>query len=318
MIVFPIVLLLGQAEIATPVPAFWPFTRGTTDFSARYFVLPEPPQSLADVDFGADPDATGKLETLRWPEGQDPFWEGGPADDFAAHFAATLVVEEAGSYSFHLTSDDGSALVLDGTRVIDNDGLHPMIEQSAAVSLAPGRHEVEVLYMEQGGSQGLTFDWAGPDTRGARIPVGAPAAAAPEGEAAPTAAEIAPTVTEAPPAEAVADVSWIETVPHSAAAEGCGFTARFFALSKLPLWLADVDFAAPPDHAATVASLEWPLSAASFWSDGPADGFAAHFATALRVETPGAYSFHLVSDDGSALLVDGAPVIVNDGAHEGH
>lgn len=319
MIVVPVFLFIGYAEIDMPVPAFWPFTRGgEAGFSARYFVLPEPAQGLDEVDFDAAPDATAELETLSWADGEDAFWDGGPVDNFAAAFAATLEIEEAGSYTFHLTSDDGSAMVLDGSRIIDNDGIHPMIEQSASVTLEAGEHEVEILYLEQAGRQGLAFDWTGPDTGGVRIPVGAPApdAEAPaQGAVAPTPGASEGAVAEATPGPAP-DLSWLGALPQLDAAPGCGFVARFFVLpSALPWQLSEIDFGAVPVDTATVASLDWPLGNDPYWSGGPADGFAAHFGAALQVETPGSYSFHLASDDGSALVVDGAPAIVNDGAH---
>jgi hypothetical protein len=43
---------------------------------------------------------------------------------FGVDLQGAFVVEEPGVYTFRLTSDDGSKLVIDGTQVIDNDGFH--------------------------------------------------------------------------------------------------------------------------------------------------------------------------------------------------
>jgi mono/diheme cytochrome c family protein len=45
------------------------------------------------------------------------------------------------------------------------------------------------------------------------------------------------------------------------------------------------------------------------------DGYAIRFETQLELSSEGTYRFELVSDDGSALEIDGKPVVVNDGVH---
>lgn len=108
------------------------------------------------------------MDALDIASGAEPFWPGGPADNFAALFAATLRIEAPGRYTFYLASDDGSALYLDGVRVIDVDGVHPAFEQRGERELSAGAHALEVRYFEQIGDQALLLEWAGPDTEGAR------------------------------------------------------------------------------------------------------------------------------------------------------
>ena len=45
------------------------------------------------------------------------------------------------------------------------------------------------------------------------------------------------------------------------------------------------------------------------------ENFAVRFRGALAVDTPGRYTFWLLSDDGSKLYINGVPVIDNDGLH---
>ena len=96
----------------------------------------------------------------------DPFWQGGAADNFAARYTGALVVETAGQYTLYLTSDDGSALYLDGAQVIDNDGLHGNVTRQVTLDLEAGQHPLEVFYFERTGAQTLELEWQGPDTGG--------------------------------------------------------------------------------------------------------------------------------------------------------
>ena len=79
-------------------------------------------------------------------------------DFFAIRFVSYINVA-GGDYTFHLASDDGSALFIDGAQVVDNDGLHALEERSGAATLAPGWHKVEVQYLEAKGGQELYLDW---------------------------------------------------------------------------------------------------------------------------------------------------------------
>ena len=83
-------------------------------------------------------------------------------DRFASRHTGYLHVETAGSYTFYLSSDDGSKLWVDGFLVIDNDGLHGMREYSAVRTLAAGDHAVRVDFFDSTCAAGLMLSWAGP------------------------------------------------------------------------------------------------------------------------------------------------------------
>ena len=59
------------------------------------------------------------------------------SEHVALVFTGLLRVPRRGVYSFHLASDDGSRLHLGDTLLIDNDGLHGVIEKSAHAPLSP-------------------------------------------------------------------------------------------------------------------------------------------------------------------------------------
>ena len=61
------------------------------------------------------------------------------------------------------TSNDGSRLLIGNTVVVDNDGLHSMMERSGSIGLKAGRHAITVLYFHGDGPfEGLEVRWQGP------------------------------------------------------------------------------------------------------------------------------------------------------------
>ncbi len=133
-----------------------------------YFILPGMVASLSAIDFDATPYGTGSVDSLNFVNGFDPFWDGGPGDLFAVRYTGNLNVEEAGTYTLYLSSDDGSMLYIDGEPVIDNDGLHGTEEQRVTLELMAGAHEIELRYYEAYGAATLKLEWAGPDSNGFR------------------------------------------------------------------------------------------------------------------------------------------------------
>jgi hexosaminidase len=79
------------------------------------------------------------------------------AEDFALLFEGFVRVDEPGIYRFRLTSDDGSALWVGGTRVVDNDGLHGTAERSGQIALASGFHPLRIAYFQRGGGKDLSL-----------------------------------------------------------------------------------------------------------------------------------------------------------------
>ncbi len=312
---------------------------------AEFFVLrPKSASRLADIDFSREPDATDVWEEFNIIRSSDPFWEGGPADNFAARYTGALNVAESGSYTFYLTSDDGSALYIDGQRVINNDGTHGTRERAVTLQLDAGSHDIQILYFERGGAQSLRFEWAGPDTGGVRGLVNGSAlshdasldadsaveypgdepAPAPDEPVNETPGGEVP-VSEAPENQTpIIDPDGDATQPDPVedpdqadeASKVLGLKAEFFVLKPWSVSvLADIDFSREPDATDVWEEFNIIRSSDPFWEGGPADNFAARYTGALNVAESGSYTFYLTSDDGSALYIDGQRVIDNDGAH---
>ncbi len=81
-------------------------------------------------------------------------------DDFAFRFTGYIEIPEAGDWTFYTSSDDGSQLFIDGTLVVDNDGLHANEERSGTINLAAGFYEIVVTMFERAGEQVLTASWS--------------------------------------------------------------------------------------------------------------------------------------------------------------
>jgi hexosaminidase len=76
-------------------------------------------------------------------------------EQFGTRFEGFLKVPESGVYSFYLTSDDGSSLIIGDETVVDNDGFHGLTEVSGQIALEAGYHPLTLLYFQAGGGKGL-------------------------------------------------------------------------------------------------------------------------------------------------------------------
>jgi hypothetical protein len=67
---------------------------------------------------------------------------------FAIDYTGRFWVRRPGVYRFALTSDDGSKLYIDDELVVDDDGQHPPVTESANVILSGGIHRIRVSYFQ--------------------------------------------------------------------------------------------------------------------------------------------------------------------------
>tara|TARA_Y100000589_G_scaffold329286_1_gene375388 strand:+ start:479 stop:3526 length:3048 start_codon:yes stop_codon:yes gene_type:complete len=83
-------------------------------------------------------------------------------DDFALTFNGYIEVPTTGTYTFYLSSDDGSRLWIGDQLVVDNDGLHGVEEESNTIDLEAGFHPVTIHFFEHLGGHVLIAEYAGP------------------------------------------------------------------------------------------------------------------------------------------------------------
>ncbi|MDH5381311.1 MAG: PA14 domain-containing protein, partial [Cyclobacteriaceae bacterium] len=110
---------------------------------------------LDEIDF-SNPEFTGYVDNITLdPRTQE--------DYFNMKFDGYLYINTADNYRFYLASDDGSRLKIDGNTIVDNDGLHGVVEKDATTYLSSGPHAVQVLFFEKTGGQALTLMYRGAD-----------------------------------------------------------------------------------------------------------------------------------------------------------
>lgn len=81
-------------------------------------------------------------------------------DHYAAIFSSNLKITQDGLYRFRLSSDDGSRLIIDDKRVIDNDGSHSLNPVIGTIQLEKGSHIIKVEYFEDSDGQELMLEFA--------------------------------------------------------------------------------------------------------------------------------------------------------------
>ncbi len=85
-------------------------------------------------------------------------------------FSGYIKVDNDGIYKFFTRSDDGSALYIDGKKVVDNDGHHAPVEKSGEIVLKKGLHKIRVEYFQSGEGKALGVAWETPLIKKTMIP----------------------------------------------------------------------------------------------------------------------------------------------------
>jgi PKD repeat protein len=85
-------------------------------------------------------------DVSNWPVGYI-----GKADGFSVKIAGLIKTDTEADYTFYLTSDDGSALVIDGNTVVNNGGLHSPQMRQGTIHLTAGYHPITVTMFEHTG-----------------------------------------------------------------------------------------------------------------------------------------------------------------------
>jgi len=91
-------------------------------------------------------------------------------EEYGFVFEGLIKIPADGIYTFHISSDDGSKLFIDDKLLVDNDGLHGMVEKQNEVPLAKDYHNIKVLFFERSGGDDLEVKWQGPGFKKQPIP----------------------------------------------------------------------------------------------------------------------------------------------------
>ncbi|MCK5815650.1 MAG: chitobiase/beta-hexosaminidase C-terminal domain-containing protein, partial [Flavobacteriaceae bacterium] len=89
---------------------------------------------------------------------------------FSFDFEGYINIPKDGEYTLYLATNDGGRLYIDDILLLNNDGLHPVIEINKSIRLKAGLHPISVKYFQEGGSNGLKVSWEGPGIEKEEIP----------------------------------------------------------------------------------------------------------------------------------------------------
>lgn len=84
---------------------------------------------------------------------------GGLTEDFVMVAKGYLFAEADMTVGLRILSDDGSKVILDGSLILDNDGLHGTEMKQIQVKLNKGYHPITIEYMNGKGGRYLSFEW---------------------------------------------------------------------------------------------------------------------------------------------------------------
>jgi hypothetical protein len=164
----------GDTVVAGVVPTVSPVrvpenpVGATPQLEASYYALPV---LSALPDFTVlSPYLTASAPQVDFASTAGNFAASGRADDVGAVFSGWIDVPAGGVWTFFTSSDDGSRLKIGAATVVNNDGLHGMVEASGSIALGPGRHAIRIEFFERGGSAGLIASWQGPGVAKGVIP----------------------------------------------------------------------------------------------------------------------------------------------------
>ncbi|MEU8610907.1 family 16 glycoside hydrolase [Actinoplanes sp. NPDC048791] len=154
-------LLVGAALLASllqAVPAAAAVPPQQPGVTLRTFDLQTARDRICTLKSGQTPNVDKLLPTVNWSTAADF----GVEDNFQAEVIGNVTIPAAGLYTFRLTSDDGSRLLIDGATVINHDGLHGVTSMEGGITLTTGYHSLHIDYFEATGGQQLTLEWRQP------------------------------------------------------------------------------------------------------------------------------------------------------------
>ncbi len=95
------------------------------------------------------------VDQVNYPSTGGNFANSGRADEVGALYEGFIDVPATDTYTLYVESDDGSQIYIGNTLVVNNDGLHGMVEQSAQIGLKKGTHRISIGFFENGGGAGV-------------------------------------------------------------------------------------------------------------------------------------------------------------------
>lgn len=140
---FPTQITQDQPPPPPPPPATNGVTYNYYEYSGSL------PGGLASFNFNQTPKASGTTNNFNInPRKRDT--------KYVLSFDGYLQIDNAGTYRFYTSSDDGSRLYINNTLIVDNDGWHAATVRSGTYNFSSaGKYAIRVTYFQEGGGQSL-------------------------------------------------------------------------------------------------------------------------------------------------------------------
>ncbi len=157
----------GSVPVVSGTGVFGGAQTAADDLQGLIYFLPENTPRLPDY---ATLQPQGVLYTRQLAITPRSFTAGFPGVNnrfewFGIRYTGHFNVAQAGSYNFHVQSDDGSKVWIDNALLIDNDGVHPPQDKTATISLGAGQHTIQVDYFQGPRDQIALQLWVTPPGR---------------------------------------------------------------------------------------------------------------------------------------------------------
>ncbi len=144
----------GGALPVVPSSALKPTSGSGNGLSGQYY---------NNMTLNGSPVLTRNDATINFNYNGNSPGSGVNATQWSAKWTGTLTPPATGSYTFSLTSDDGSRLFINGTKIIDNWRDQAANTQTGTVSLTAGQAvSIEVDYYQNGGLSQVNLGWQYP------------------------------------------------------------------------------------------------------------------------------------------------------------
>ncbi|WP_435843907.1 ricin-type beta-trefoil lectin domain protein [Streptomyces fructofermentans] len=160
-----IVTSLLALELSAPTGSAAPTERSVNALppqepgvTLRVFDMQVPLEKLCELKPGQTPNIDKLMPVIDWSSDADF----GFGANFVSQTIANLDVPTAGTYTFRLTTDDGSRLLVDDQVIINHDGLHGADPKDGNVVLTAGHHSIRIDHFERNGGQQVTLAWKPP------------------------------------------------------------------------------------------------------------------------------------------------------------
>ncbi|MCA9657647.1 MAG: hypothetical protein KC486_04845 [Myxococcales bacterium] len=125
---------------------------------AAYYPIDGSTESMPDFTTIGDAEGVAIVDAVDI-NGRFPNLPESLGNTFAAALMGSLNVTQGAEYNLCLTSSDGAQLALDGTLIVDNDGVHKAEEKCELVYMDPGEYQLNIIYFNVTDEIALTFSW---------------------------------------------------------------------------------------------------------------------------------------------------------------